>query len=637
MALYGETPSNIIIKDLPKREAPETAYRPREVEADATPEEKIDSTQKTIERSAEKFHDGVTMEHIYSALGVNETDTAAEKTKAIETFQTQNGLRGTGAIDPSTLEALDKATGDDRSFSGRVESPANTVEAGHGTAQQESDGGIKVSVSAPSIAEGAPQKQEGDRPAVPEASGKASSTTEAPTVADTGTQAENSSWNNGIYTPAGTFPYDRSEVDNKGGTEEKDEIKSDTTIPTVADTPPTGEQSGETVPTTRSISTPTIGSGAQSGIPPETPAEGIKPTTDNTTPTESSQQENNQYPGESGFDAAAKESLAGFVRGALQNDPNSATTMESFIAGTKGLSYGEALKIAENIEGVNPENLGLAAIGGVEGYDQEKEILNNLYSPEDLAGASLDESAIRFNQKPVDPKYDDLYNVDEAERNIAPYQPSEYIDVEGKTLDERMKLQKLPEATQQRIRDSLELQNNNAPASFQGSPIPYLQRNFYGMNMRDLGDSAYSNMDGNLSAINGVNPGARVENKISSMAAGKAFNAQIDGKTGQTFIPGIGKIVYAGGKHNGPRMDLDEDKGILITEEGNSFGAPVGSIISERDTSYPVFKAGSDGQLKQIGYINSPDIYGGNGRFVGKDPFENPPPKPEQLSDTIKL
>jgi len=31
--------------------------------------------------------------------------------------------------------------------------------------------------------------------------------------------------------------------------------------------------------------------------------------------------------------------------------------MESFIAGTKDLSDGEALKIAENIEGVNPENL----------------------------------------------------------------------------------------------------------------------------------------------------------------------------------------------------------------------------------------------------------------------------------------
>lgn len=85
------------------------------------------------------------------------------------------------------------------------------------------------------------------------------------------------------------------------------------------------------------------------------------------------------------------------------------------------------------------------------------------------------------------------------------------------------------------------------------------------------------------------------------------------------MIPGLGEVVYSGGEKR-----INEEAGILITEPNNRYGAPVGSVISQHDPRCPVYKPGPDGIMKEIGYINSVDpyTYAGNGKFVGKDPFE---------------
>lgn len=207
-------------------EAP--AYKPPGGDPDATPEQKIKESEKTLQASNEKFRDGVTMPQLYKALNVGDKASPAEKTDAIKAFQDKHNLKNSGKIDSATLEALDRETGDDRSFSTRseeagrakesepstlTEKPSKddtkqtveaghervpvdsegvkvnvgeqkTVEAGHGRAPLNSNGDIQVSVGPPPVTDGATKKQESDTPVLSESTSETSSTAEAAKVAE---------------------------------------------------------------------------------------------------------------------------------------------------------------------------------------------------------------------------------------------------------------------------------------------------------------------------------------------------------------------------------------------------------------------------------------------------------------------
>lgn len=134
--------------------------------------------------------------------------------------------------------------------------------------------------------------------------------------------------------------------------------------------------------------------------------------------------------------------------------------------------------------------------------------------------------------------------------------------------------------------------------------------------MAELSNTSEANT-GDLS--NGLGREVTQTKFVDFVGGGRALTTEIDTTTGKTVVPGVGELVYPSGK-----QVRGEDYGIRITDPDNRYGAPVGSVVSLQDPRCPVYKPGPDGVMKEIGYINSPDpqTYAGNGKFVGKDPFE---------------
>lgn len=85
------------------------------------------------------------------------------------------------------------------------------------------------------------------------------------------------------------------------------------------------------------------------------------------------------------------------------------------------------------------------------------------------------------NQTPLSEKlhkeHTDGY-INPDEQNIVTSQPTEYRDMTGKPLDERMQAYGLSPAVQERIREQVKFRTNADDVSPAGSTTPYLTKSF---------------------------------------------------------------------------------------------------------------------------------------------------------------